>query len=76
MKDNHYTEAYDFMPQTRLGQVLKANLSWNEKKYLHHRQMIDKDGGVFDLDRNGRVIRLTDENGKTFETKEIKKLFL
>lgn len=76
MKSRPHKEAYEFMPKTRLGQVLKTNLSWNEKKHLHHRQMIDKGGFVFDLDKNGRIVRMTDKNGQTFETKEVKKLFL
>ena len=76
MKKKQHKEACEFMPETRLGKVIKTNLSWNENNRLHHRQMIDKSGVVFDLDKNGCIIRMTDENGQTFETKEIKKLFL
>ena len=76
MKEKQHKEACEFMPKTRLGQVLKTNLSWNEKNNLHHRQMIAKDGVIFDLDKDGRIIRMIDSDGQTYETKEVKKLFL
>ncbi|MDY6408042.1 MAG: hypothetical protein SPL08_05030 [Pseudomonadota bacterium] len=76
MKDKQYHEACDFMPKTRLGERIKHNFSWNERKHLHHRQIIDAGGFVFDLDKNGGIVRMTDEKGNTFNTKEVKKLFL
>ena len=76
MKGKKSREAYEFMPKTHMGQALMTNLSWNENEHSHHRQIIDKDGFVFDLDKEGRIIRMTDKNGNTFETKEVKNLFL
>ena len=72
MKDKKLFKTYDFMPQTRLGRVLNSNLSWTSNR----RHIIDKGGFVFDLDKDGRIVRMTDDNGHAFETKETKKLFL
>ena len=61
--------AYEFLPQSRFGQTLKSNLSWNTAANGQRNQMIDKGGYVYDLNRRGCIVRMTDDKGKCFNLK-------
>ena len=57
----------NFQPLSRLGRVVSDNLSWGVDRTGQRTQMYDRDGFVFDLDRQGRIIRMRAPAGKVFK---------
>ena len=57
----------DFQPQSRVGQELNKKLSWQVNRFGRRTQMIDQEGFVFDLDKQGRIIKMKDSSGQVFK---------
>ena len=64
-----HQENCNFQPQSRLGRTLASSLRWTVDGRGHRVKMIDQGGFVYDLDRQGRIIRMTDNQGRSFELK-------
>ncbi len=58
---------YAFQPQSRLGQELEKKLSWQVNRFGRRTQMIDQEGFVFDLDKQGRIVKMKDSSGQVFK---------
>lgn len=56
-----------FQPQSRMGQELNKKLSWQVNRFGRRIQMIDQEGFVFDLDKQGRIIKMKDSSGQVFK---------
>ena len=61
--------SYHFQPQSRLGQELGKKLSWQVNRFGRRTQMIDQEGFVFDLDKQGRIVKMKDSSGQIFKCK-------
>lgn len=59
--------SYSFQPQSRIGQELNKKLSWQVNRFGRRTQMIDQEGFVFDLDKQGRIIKMKDSSGQVFK---------
>ena len=56
-----------FQPQSRMGQELNKKLLWQVNRFGRRTQMIDQEGFVFDLDKQGRIIKMKDSSGQVFK---------